>query len=267
MSSFEFEEKNVDKAVKKACKELNLAQEEIRYDVLSYGSSGIFGLAGAKKARIRVTLPEKTQEAETESGIQTENVNREAESSGVRLSEADRSFENRDSDDQQLNTFPENPLDLGRAVLQHIVDCITPDAKISAEESSKRILLNVAGGNPAVLIGKKGQTLEAIQSLVEKIVNKHHNNHDKIRVQVDVEGYLETRKTNLEKLAARLAEKSKRIRKPISLGQMSAYDRRIVHMALKEDPDVRTKSTGEGYMRKLIIFPKKNNLRRQQLHS
>ena len=267
MSSFEFEEKNVDKAVKKACKELNVAQEEIRYDVLSYGSSGIFGLAGAKKARIRVTLPEKTQEAETESGIQKGNVNREAESSGAGLSETDRSFENRDSDDQQLNTLPENPLDLGRAVLQHIVDCITSDAKISAEESSERILLNVAGGNPAVLIGKKGQTLEAIQSLVEKIVNKHHNDHDKIRVQVDVEGYLETRKTNLEKLAARLAEKSKRIRKPISLGQMSAYDRRIVHMALKEDPDVRTKSRGEGYMRKLIIFPRKNNLRRQQLHS
>jgi spoIIIJ-associated protein len=265
-SSFEFEEKNVDKAVEKACKELDVARDEIRYDVLSYGSSGIFGLAGAKKAIIRVTLPEKTQAAETESEIQTENVNRQAESSGAGFSETDRSFENRDCDDQQLNTFPENPLDLGRTVLQHIVDCIAPDAKISAEESSERILLNVAGGNPAVLIGKKGQTLEAIQSLVEKIVNKHHNNHDKIRVQVDIEGYLETRKTNLEKLAARLAEKSKRIRKPISLGQMSAYDRRIVHMALKEDPDVRTKSRGEGYMRKLIIFPKKNNPRRQQLH-
>jgi spoIIIJ-associated protein len=264
MSSFEFEEKNVDKAVKKACKELDVAEDEIEYDVLSYGSSGIFGLAGAKKARIRVTLPEKTQTAEPESETPTENVNREVDSAGFELSGEDQFYENRQSDDPQRYLLPENPLDLGRTVLQHIVDCISPEAKISAEESSERILLNVAGGNPAVLIGKKGQTLEAIQSLVEKIVNKHHNDHDKIRIQVDVEGYLETRKANLEKLAARLAEKSKRIRKPVSLGQLSAYDRRIVHLSLKDDPDVRTKSRGEGYMRKLIIFPKKNNMHRQQ---
>ncbi|UCD78656.1 MAG: Jag N-terminal domain-containing protein [Desulfobacterales bacterium] len=266
MSSFEFEEKNVDRAVKKACEELNVPKDEISYEVLSYGSSGIFGLAGAKKARIRVTVAENRPETVADFAAQTESVKRKLDFSNERLYEEEPSFENRDFDNQQLNYFPDNPLDLGRTVLQHIVDFITPDAKISAEETSERILLNVAGGNPAVLIGKKGQTLEAIQSLVEKIVNKHHTNHDKIRVQVDVEGYLETRKANLEKLAARLAEKSKRIRKPISLGQMSAYERRIVHMALKDDPDVRTKSRGEGYMRKLIIFPKKNNMHRHPLH-
>ena len=126
--------------------------------------------------------------------------------------------------------------------------------------------MNVAGGNAGVLIGKKGQTLEAIQSLVDKIVNKHNNHHDKIRVQVDVEGYLKTRKLNLEKLAMRLADKSKRIRKPISLGQMNGYDRRIVHMALKDDPEVETKSRGEGYMRKLVIFPNNKSPRRQASH-
>jgi spoIIIJ-associated protein len=265
MSSFEFEEKNVDKAVKKACIELNITQDEIKYDVLSYGSSGIFGLAGAKKARIRVILPEKAHEAVTVRETQSKNLNPEVEASGDGFSDDDPSFENRASNDQLESTIPENSLELGRTVLQHIVECIAPDAKISTEESSERILLNIAGGNPAALIGKKGQTLEAIQSLVEKIVNKHHNNHDKIRVQVDVEGYLETRRINLEKLAVRLAEKSKRIRKPISLGPMSAYERRIVHMALKSDPDVLTRSRGEGYVRKLTIFPKKNHLPRQPL--
>jgi spoIIIJ-associated protein len=267
MSSFEFEGKNVDKAVKKACKQLNITQDEIKYDVLSYGSSGIFGLAGAKKARIRVTLPQPAQAAATVSESPSENLKREDEPSGDGVSEEAHSLENRDSDAQLQYALPENPLELGRTVLQHIVDCIAPDAKISAEESSERILLNIAGGDPATLIGKKGQTLEAIQSLVEKIVNKHHNNHDKIRVQVDVEGYLETRRVNLEKLAVRLAEKSKRIRKPISLGPMSAYERRIVHMVLKSDPDVRTKSRGEGYVRKLTIFPQKNHLPRQPLDS
>ena len=152
-------------------------------------------------------------------------------------------------------------------MLQRIVDAITSDATISAEETGDRILLNVACGDAGALIGKKGQTLEAIQTLVDIIVNKHNNHHhDRIRVQVDVEGYLETRKLNLEKLATRLADKSKKIRKPISLGQMNGYDRRIVHLALKDDPEVQTRSRGEGYMRKLVIFPQKAGAPRQPSH-
>ncbi len=262
MSSFEYEGKNVGKAVKKACEELNLAQDEINYEILSYGASGIFGFVGAKKARILINLPEKAQEPETESaGPGVENSN-------DTMAPEDHLFKGGDSGGRRLYEFPVNPVDLGRTVLQRIVDAITADAKISAEESSERIFLNVAGGNAGMLIGKKHQTLDAMQSLVEKIVNQHNNtnNGDKIRIQVDVEGYLETRKANLEKLAMRLADKSKRISKPISLGPMSAYDRRIVHLVLKDDPGVRTKSRGEGYMRKLLIFPKKNNPQRQQLH-
>jgi spoIIIJ-associated protein len=253
MSSFEYEGKDVDKAVQKACEELNLIQDEIKYEVLSYGSSGIFGLVGAKKARIIVYMPEKVEEPENES---VETAFTEA-LPGVE----EHPSEGEDAADQRIYEYPDNPLELGCSVLQRIVDSITADAEISAEEENGRIFLNVTGGNAALLIGKKGQTLEAIQSLVEKIVNKHHNNNhkDRIRIQVDVEGYLETRKTNLEKLAMRLADKSKRIRKPISLGQMSGYDRRIVHMVLKGDPGIRTKSQGEGYMRKIVIFPKKNN--------
>lgn len=259
MSSFEYEAKNVDKAVKKACTELNLTPDELNYEILSHGSSGIFGLAGVKKARILVNLSEKIEMAETESDVPAgATTNGPIEREANLLS---------DGEDRQLHELPNNSRELARTVLQRIVDAITIDAEISVEENSDRIFLNVSGGNAAVLIGKKGQTLEAMQSLVEKIVNKQNNsnNGDKVRVQVDVAGYLETRKANLEKLALRLADKSKRINKPISLGQMSAYDRRIVHMALKGDSGVRTKSRGENYMRKLVIFPKKNNSQRQQL--
>ena len=256
MSSFEYEGKNVDKAVNKACEELNLTPNELNYEVLSHGSSGIFGLAGAKKARILVSLPDEIEEAEV---LDLQDQTSGPSDAADNLSEAGSAV-----DGQQFAEFPDNPLELGRNVLQRIVDAITTNAKITAEEDSERIVLNVVGGKSGVLIGKKGQTLEAIQSIVEKVVNKHknHSNNGKIRVQVDVERYLETRKSNLEKLAVRLADKSKRIRKPISLGHMSAYDRRIVHLALKDDPGVHTKSRGEGYMRKLVIFPKKSNLPR-----
>jgi spoIIIJ-associated protein len=253
MSSFEYEGKNFDQAVNKACAELNLTHDEIKYEILSYGSSGIFGLVGAKKARILVNLPEKTKEAETEvAGSESEN-SADPGAPEVNL------LNDEDPADRRLYEMPDNPLDLARTVLQRIVDAISSDAKISAEANAERIFLDIAGGKAGILIGKKGQTLEAMQTLVEKIVNKHNNtsNGDRIRVQVDVAGYLETRKTNLEKLAMRLADKSKQIRKPISLGQMSAYDRRIVHLALKDDPGVRTRSRGEGHIRKLVIFPQK----------
>jgi len=262
MSSLEFEGKNIKNAVKNACNELNLTPNAISYEVLSRGSSGIFGLAGAKKARIRVAVPDRTPEF----GVDADYEKDDAPDFEEKV-QSKKSFSDSDSSEalQRLN-FEENSLALAQAVLQRIIDAITSDAAISAEETNGRILLNVAGGNAGVLIGKKGQTLEAIQSLVDKIVNKHNNHHDKIRVQVDVEGYLETRKLNLEKLAMRLADKSKKIRKPISLDQMNGYDRRIVHMALKDDPEVETKSRGEGYMRKLVIFPKKNSTRRQPSH-
>ena len=263
MSSLEFSAKNVDKAIEKACEELNLTTDEIRYDILSHGSSGIFGLAGVKKAKIRVYLPEEPQNDD----LQVEDSETPDEIPPVKILSSEGLGKDDNAEKLQPVEFEENLLDLGRSALQRIVDSMTADAEISAEEISGRLVYNVNGGNAGIIIGKKGQTLDAIQLLVEKIVNKHNPHNDKVRIQIDVAGYLETRKANLEKLAERLADKSKRIRKPISLGQMSAYDRRIVHLALKDDPDIRTKSRGEGYMRKLVIFPQKTNKQRQHLRS
>jgi len=256
MSSFEFEGKNVDNAVKRACDELSIAPGDMDYEVLSHGSSGIFGLARAKKARIRVTLPEKTSQVPVDNDPEVpDDPQLEAQIPAITPPADDGCS----AEPQHADVPEENPVDLARTVLQRIIDAITSDASIAVEKTNGRILLNVAGGNAGALIGKKGQTLEAIQSLIDKIVNKHSDRHDRIRIQVDIEGYLATRQLNLEKLAVRLADKSKKIRKPISLGQMNGYDRRIVHLALKDDPDVQTKSRGEGYMRKLVIFPKKNS--------
>ena len=80
------------------------------------------------------------------------------------------------------------------------------------------------------------------------------------RVEVDVAGYLAKRRQNLKKMAERMAEKCKRVGKPMTIGQMNAYDRRIVHITLKDDEEVRTQSMGDGYLRKLVIFPKKGSI-------
>jgi spoIIIJ-associated protein len=267
MTSLEFEGKNVDNAVEKASAELNIPKDQLDYEIISYGSSGIFGLAGSKNARIRINLSENLPESVSQAAYFDKepdiSAEKAAETGGDTEIFKTDSSEHEPAVDRKPYSFPDNPLELGRSVLQRIVDSITMDAKITVDEDPDRVLFNVVGGNAAILIGKRGQTLEAIQSLVEKVVNKHNEN--KIRVVVDVQGYLEARRENLEKMAVRVAEKSKRIGKPISLGQMSAYERRIIHLALKNHPDVRTQSRGEGYLRKLVIFPKKDYGKKQNM--
>jgi len=250
----EFEDKNVEMAVKKASEELNIPREKLKHDIISYGSTGIFGLVGTKKARIRVTLPEpcpkvvlETTDEEQENKSSIKSVDSEIEIS---------------HDESSGHGVVEDPKELGREALQKIIDLITTDATISIEENFKRIVFNVHGGNSAVLIGKRGQTLEAIQYIVEKIVNK--NRKGRVSIHIDVEGYLEKRRISLQRLAVKMAEKVKRTGKSVAIGQMNAYDRRIVHIALQDDNTVRTQSKGEGFLKKLIIFPRKNSSRKQK---
>jgi spoIIIJ-associated protein len=256
--SMEFEDKNVEMAVKKACEKLNIPREKLKHDVISYGSTGIFGLVGTKKARIRVTLPKTSQNFKIE-----ESNEKKPKTASLDQTEKKTDFQREaEIDDMILHSSEDDPKKIGEEALQRIVDLITKDATISIEERSNRIFFDVKGGNSAVLIGKRGQTLEAMQYIVEKIVNKKRK--DRIGVQVDVEGYLEKRRINLEKTAVRLSEKVKRTGKPATIGQMNSHDRRIVHIALKDDNMVRTQSVGEGILRKLVIFPKKNSSRKKK---
>jgi len=252
----EFEGKNVDKALEKASQELNQTIDQLQYDVVSYGSSGIFGLVGVKKAKIRV----RTQNGGNPATLQNEA---KAQAKGL-VSDA---FDNEESSETQkaaprkVQSPDINPADLDQAVkdgceaLQRFVDVISEGATIEAEHSDGRIIFKIESSNSALLIGKRGQTLEAIQYLLEKIINK--KNEARIRVLVDVEGYLAARKSNLERLATKMADKAQKASKPVSIGQMNAYDRRIVHLHLKDNHAVRTQSIGDGYYRKLVIFPKK----------
>jgi len=254
----EFEDKNVEMAVKKACEELNIPKEKLQHDVISYGSTGIFGLVGTKKARIRVTIPEPTQTVVSDSSetVISDDTQHEQALDGLDLQIEDK------PEGKTAHVVDSDPKNLGRDALQRIIDLITTDATISVEEGTDRIFFNVKGGNSAILIGKHGQTLEAIQYLVEKIVNKQQE--ERVRIHIDIEGYLKNRRISLQRLAARLAEKVKRTGRPATIDPMNAYDRRLVHIALKDDNKVRTQSVGEGFLRKLVILPKKNSYRKRK---
>jgi spoIIIJ-associated protein len=151
----------------------------------------------------------------------------------------------------------QDSIDLGLETLQKMADLITDDAKVEAQTHRDHLTLKITGGNAGILIGRKGQTLDAMQFLTDKIINR--KSEARVRVKVDVEGYIETRKSNLRHLALKMAEKAKKTGKPATINQMSAQDRRIVHLTLKDDNRVRTQSMGDGYYRRLVIFPKKKN--------
>lgn len=261
--------KSVEKALEQASQELSRDVAQLQYDVVSYGSSGIFGLVGAKKAKIRVKVSEPN-DADSAAPFQSEakqearNLVEDAFQLGSPGSDAkEPKIENAVSANLPQPVDAASPAaNIGRAALQIIIDAITEGASITVEGDNDRLLFNVEGGNSALLIGKRGQTLEAIQYLVEKIVNKQANT--RIRVLVDVKGYLGTRKAGLKKLAQRMAEKAQTSNKPVTVGQMNAYDRRVVHMTLKDNPEVRTQSMGEGYYRKLVIFPKRRKGKKGQ---
>ena len=138
-----------------------------------------------------------------------------------------------------------------------MADLITDDATVTAVTEQDRLTLRIEGGNAGILIGRKGQTLDAMQFLTDKIINRKSD--ARVRVKVDIEGYMETRKSNLRHLAYKMADKAKKTGRPATINQMSAQDRRIVHLALKDDTNVRTQSMGDGYYRRLVIFPKKKN--------
>jgi len=124
--------------------------------------------------------------------------------------------------------------------------------EVSESLQDDRVLLNISGPESALLIGKKGQTLDSIQFLLNKMLSR---DGDHLPVVVDSNGYRERRVEALVQLAHRLCEKAVRSGKIVAVNPMSAHDRRIIHLALKETPGVTTRSEGEGIYRRLLIVP------------
>lgn len=252
----EFEDKNLKAVVQKAAKALKVPVETLQYEVLSYGSTGIFGLVGAKKAKIRVITPANEKKASIEKASRKETARKPKNEKVIADTVDAEEVKEKDEDQKTDHTVSEkDAIEMGRIVTQKIVDKITEEATVRVEGDSEQVIYHVDGGKTAVLIGKQGQTLEALQYIVERIVNK--NCEKRIRLQIDVAGYLENRKNTLEQRALHLAEKVKKTGKPVTVGELNVYDRKVVHMSLKEDRDVRTQSMGSGFYRKLVIFPKK----------
>ena len=270
-TGIEFEGKNIERAVEAACETLNIAKGELKYDIISSGSSGIFGLVGFKKAKIKVINEDRdSDDRPTADENNTETATATGDRNGV-VSLVDEAFNvngatekavQKETKQNRNRVLSGDPVSLGLDILKRIVNVITDDTDVIVETDDEKVRFQVNGGNSSVLIGKKGQNLEAIQYIIDKVINRH--SEKRVVVEVDVEDYFQKRKEKLVQLAERLAERVKKTRKPSTLKQMNIQERRIIHLALKKDRGIRTQSVGDGYYRKLVIIPKKGNSRKQR---
>jgi len=151
---------------------------------------------------------------------------------------------------------------LAQEILTKIISLVSPDTKISARKKADDIVLNIEGNNPGILIGPKGKTLEALEFIINKAVNKA--SEKKVRVIVDAENYRQRRQEFLERLAFRMGEKAKKTRKTVTIDPISPHDRRIVHLALKGDSHLQTKSNGEGFFKGVFIIPNNKKIDQNQ---
>ncbi len=131
------------------------------------------------------------------------------------------------------------------------------DAEVELFHRDDQILLNVCcGDDSSLLIGRKGQTLEALQTIVTRITaRKFPEAAGPVRVLVDIEGYRERRRTNLVDMALKAAEEARESGEPVLLDPLNSYERYLVHTALKEEPGIDTRSEGEGTFKQIVVSP------------
>ncbi|MGD8529353.1 MAG: RNA-binding cell elongation regulator Jag/EloR [Syntrophobacterales bacterium] len=212
MSAMEIEGKSVEEAIETACQRLSLPADQLEIEIVSHGSSGIFGI-GTRNAKILVS-PKEAGDASS--------------------------------------------LEEAKEILENILAHIQIPATVEANWVENRIRLDISSNGSGLLIGKRGQTLHSLQFIVNKMFNRLASK--KAHIIIDTENYRERRKQALTEVALNLANRAKKSGRPATSSPLSAYDRRIIHLALKDNRQVRTKSKGDGALRKVVVFPVKKEL-------
>lgn len=229
----EQEGKTVEEAIKLGLEALGLSEAEVTVEIIEKEKSGFLGI-GSKLAKVKLTAFEEQDDVEEE--ITTTPV-----------VTTEKTVENTDAEKN------------AKEFLSQIFEKMNLEVAIDATVLEKEIRINLSGDEMGAVIGRRGETLDALQYLTTLAVNK--SSDDYYKISLDTENYRSEREKTLQALALRLAEKAKRNRRNVSLEPMNAYERKIIHSALQEDDMIHTYSVGEEPNRKIIISPK-NAVRR-----
>jgi spoIIIJ-associated protein len=250
----EFNGATVEEALERASTALGLRAEDLSYEVVDAGSDGFLGI-GARDARILVevsgTVPPDTEEAPPDEEPADEEYAEPAETeppASLELSEVLG-----DSSDAEDVAVPEELLEEIRSLVTAVVEAMGFESRIDVYDAGSFIAVDVASDNTALFIGQKGETIDALQYLVNAAI--YRKQPFVKRIILDAEGYRQRRVEAIQGIAHRTARRAIRERRSVELPPMNPSERRIVHLFLRDNPKVTTASEGSGDNRRVRISP------------
>jgi spoIIIJ-associated protein len=275
--------KTVDDAITEAIIQLGVTSDQLDYQVIEKGSAGFLGI-GIKQAVIEAKRkdekanneekpsfdlksekPDKgkkeghqksekhKQKSKEDEKTKIKDFKKEDENKLVEEAKEETSIEAKEIVKVEITETTQKEVE---KFLIETLKAMSLDVKatISVDEENT-LLVDLEGDNMGVIIGKRGQTLDSLQYLANRVANKHQSEY--VRVRVDTENYRARRDETLTRLAKNLAQKVKRTRRPVSLEPMNPYERRVIHSVLQSNPNVKTHSEGDEPYRKIVITPKR----------
>lgn len=272
--------KTVEDAITEASIQLGITSDKLEYEVIEKGSAGFLGI-GMKQAVIEARRKvEEKQETEIVEEVKKEiqQVAAEEVKAEEKIVEEVKAEIEHDEKPKQTTEKVEkkeeikNDAPVKREVelaevtdetkeavstfLKDTLKAMGMEVEIALDiDEDGSLSINMSGPNMGILIGKRGQTLDSLQYLANRVANKHQSGY--VRVKLDTENYRARREETLKHLAKNIAHKVKRNRRPVALEPMNPYERRIIHSALQNDPYVTTHSEGEEPYRKVVVTLKK----------
>ena len=260
--------KTLDDAITEALVQLGVTSDRLDYIVVEKGSEGFLGI-GRKQAVIKARrkreekpVEETVEESKVETPVK-EEVKPEKKTEKKPAKEHSHTKKNVREEKPEVKSEPKKEVELAKVEPQTIETCEKfiydvmnamgmDDVKVtSVVDEEGALSINMEGSNMGILIGKRGQTLDSLQYLTNRVANKMQDGY--VRVKLDTEDYRRRRKETLENLAKNIASKVKRTRKTVSLEPMNPYERRIILSALQSDPAVSTHSEGEEPYRRVVV--------------
>ena len=277
--------KTLDDAITEALIQLGVTSDRLEYNVIEKGSAGFLGI-GMKQAVIEAwKKEEKTEEPDISdfreavkeeiSSILDEPVKKEelkkekkepvkkANDRPAKMPKEKKAEEKKEEpvkpaakEEQVLAEVEEQTIKAVEQFLKDTLKAMDMEVEITSSiDGDGALYVDMKGGHMGILIGKRGQTLDALQYLANRVANKHQAGY--VRVKLDTENYRARREETLKHLAKNIAHKVKRNRRPVVLEPMNPYERRIIHSALQSDPYVTTHSEGEDPYRKVVVTLKR----------
>lgn len=240
MKTIQATAKNVQKAIEQGLKELGVSQEEVDIKVLDEG--GLF-----RKAKVEISYDDGVTE------VKPSKEEKKAEKAEKKAEKKASKEEEKTSKKEEKSSEKVDAEKIGKDFLNELLEKMKVQAEVEFTKTEDGVLFNASGENVSNIIGRRGETLNAIQELLKNVLK--NKGYKEGRVYFDVENYKNRREIALVELAEKMANKAIKYGKPVRLERMSAYERKIIHTALQNFEGVITQSEGEEPNRHLVVIP------------